>query len=106
MFKENSKALAVIQYTPIALGIIMAFFGPGIFYHPTRIGKLSIIFFILGFSFFFGAKIINLKKGILFSIGTKGMSKYQRMAYLTGYTLMVTGFVFTLLFPKSFEFVK
>jgi hypothetical protein len=60
---------------------------------PNGVNRLVTVIFGGGFVFFLVAKIINIRKGILISFGSKSMTNQQRMVYQAGYGLMIIGLI-------------
>jgi hypothetical protein len=93
MFKQNAIALTIIQLSPVVLGILAAIIFPSALHNPSEFGKVSAVIFAGGFLLFLTAKILNFKKGIYWSFGSKEMTKYQRWSYKSGYALMLLGLI-------------
>ena len=55
------------------------------------------LLYVAGFLLFLVAKYSVLKEGILFSFGTKHMSRLNRTLYMTGYSFIGVGLFLTIL---------
>ena len=53
---------------------------------------------VVGLILFARSKLASIKKGKLFTFGTKDMTKGERVLYKCSYALMATGAILTLLF--------
>ena len=76
---------------PLVLGLVAAGFTGLYFIMPGAAFWSMVVFLMLGFALFLKAKLSVMRQGLLFTFGTSRMNKSNRMAYFTGYGVMILG---------------
>lgn len=64
--------------------------------NPIPSSYVAFLFFIIGFSFFFIAKLSVIKTGKIISFGSGGMTLKYRKIYKIGYVLFFTGLIISI----------
>ena len=82
----------------LLVGLLFGILSPRYFMDSRQFGFDSIILIILGFSLFFVSKASLFIQGIWNSWGPKMMRKQFKWAYYSGYMLMISGSLGSLLF--------
>lgn len=96
MFKEASKASAIIVFGPILMGLVMVILIPNVSVNPNFFALVTWAFYGIGFLLFLFAKISTIKNGNLITFGSSLMTKKNRLLYKLGYSLMIISFVLTI----------
>lgn len=104
MFKETSKASAIIMFGPILMGLVMAILIPNVSVNPKFFVHLTWTLYGIGFLLFLFAKISTIKNGNLITFGSSQMTKKNRFLYKSGYSVMIIAFVLTICLVLAYKF--
>ena len=96
MFERDAKLNMILNFGTVGVGILISLLIPSAARNQGAFAWGALLLYVLGFIAFASAKVHQFRKGILISVGTRGMAQGQVLAYRIGYALMGAGFLATI----------
>ena len=106
MLKESAIANLIFLPSVIAVALLAGILTTGAMNNPKGYTVAAVALYCVGLILFLGAKMQNIRKGHLFSIGCSRMSTPWKWAYRFGYTLMGLGLLLTMVLGVIGQFKR